>query len=42
MEEVNKSDKDTKFLTYKILMEKFNGKYDDLASKQKLILKRIY
>ncbi len=39
MEEVNKSDKDTKLLTYKILMEKFNGKYDDLASKQKLILK---
>jgi hypothetical protein len=39
MDEVNKSDKDTKLLTYKILMEKFNGKYDDLASKQKLILK---
>ena len=39
MDEVNKSDKDTKLLTYKILMEKFNGKYDSLASKQKLILK---
>ena len=39
MEEVNKSDKDTKLLTYKILMEKFNGKYDNLAKKQKLILK---
>lgn len=39
MEEVNKSDKDVKLLTYKILMEKFNGKYGDLASKQKLILK---
>jgi len=39
MEEVNKSDKDTKLLTYKILMEKFNGKYGDLAVKQKLILK---
>ena len=39
MDEVNKSDKDTKLLTYKILMEKFNGKYDTLASKQKLILK---
>ena len=39
MEEVNKSDKDTKLLTYKILMEKFNGKYNDLATKQKLILK---
>ena len=39
MEEVNKSDKDTKLLTYKILMEKFNGKYDELAPKQKIILK---
>mgnify|MGYP005991464451 FL=1 len=39
MEEVNKSDKDTKLLTYKILMEKFNGKYDNLGIKQKLILK---
>lgn len=39
MEEVNKSDKDTKLLTYKILMEKFNGKYNNLAKKQKLILK---
>ena len=39
MEEVNKCDKDTKLLTYKILMDKFNGKYDDLATNQKLILK---
>jgi len=39
MEEVNNSDKDTKLLTYKILMEKFNGKYDNLVNKQKLILK---
>tara|TARA_R110000824_G_scaffold150623_1_gene321295 strand:+ start:5816 stop:6670 length:855 start_codon:yes stop_codon:yes gene_type:complete len=39
MEEVNKCDKDTKLLTYKILMEKFNGKYDNLATNQKLILK---
>ena len=39
MEEVEKSDKDTKLLTYKILMEKFNEKYGDLANKQKLILK---
>ena len=39
MEEVNKSDKDVKLLTYKILMEKFNGKYNNLALKQKLILK---
>ena len=39
MEEINKSDKDTKLLTYKILMEKFNGKYNGLADKQKSILK---
>ena len=39
MEEVEKSDKDTKLLTYKILMEKFNEKYGDLANKQKSILK---
>ena len=39
MEEINRSDKDTKLLTYKILMEKFNGKYNDLADKQKSILK---
>jgi len=37
MEEI--TDKDTKLLTYKILMEKFNDKYGDLAVKQKLILK---
>ena len=39
MEEIENSDKDLKLLTYKILMEKFNGKYDGLADKQKLILK---
>lgn len=39
MEEINEADKDTKLLTYKILMEKFNDKYGDLAVKQKLILK---
>jgi len=37
MEEI--TDKDTKLLTYKILMEKFNDNYGDLALKQKLILK---
>ena len=37
MEEI--TDKDTKLLTYKILMEKFNDKYGNLALKQKLILK---
>jgi len=39
MDEVNKSDKDIQLLTYKILMEKFNGKYDNLVNKQKQILK---
>jgi hypothetical protein len=39
MEEVNNSDKDVRFLTYKILMEKFNEKYDSLTSNQKIVLK---
>jgi hypothetical protein len=39
LEEVEKSDKDVKFLAYKILMEKFNDKYNDLSINQKLILK---
>ena len=39
MEEIEKADKDVKFLTYKILMEKFNSKYDGLNLNQKLILK---
>ena len=32
-------DKDTRMLTYRILMEKFNGKYSDLYSSQKEILR---
>jgi len=39
LEEIENADKDVKFLTYKILMEKFNNKYDDLNINQKLILK---
>jgi hypothetical protein len=39
IEEFNRSDKDIKFLTYKILMEKFNNKYDTLNPNQKIILK---
>jgi hypothetical protein len=39
LEEIEKSDKDVKFLAYKILMEKFNDKYNDLSLNQKLILK---
>jgi hypothetical protein len=37
--ELENSDKDIKFLAYKILMEKFNDKYDDLNPNQKTILK---
>ena len=37
--ELENSDKDVKFLAYKILMEKFNDKYDDLNPNQKTILK---
>ena len=39
LEEFEKSDKDVKLLTYKILMEKFNTKYDSLSTNQKLTLK---
>jgi hypothetical protein len=39
LEELNNSDKEIKLLTYKILLEKFNEKYGDLNSKQKLILR---
>jgi hypothetical protein len=39
MEEVEKADKDILFLTHKILMEKFNTKYDSLNLNQKLLLK---
>jgi hypothetical protein len=39
LEEFNNSDKDIKFLTYKILMDKFNTKYDVLNNNQKQVLK---
>jgi len=39
LNEIENSDKDVKFLAYKILMEKFNDKYNDLSINQKLILK---
>lgn len=35
------TDKDTRILAYKILLEKFNSKYDGLNSPQKQILKEI-
>ena len=34
-------DKDTRILTYKILLEKFNDKYDDLSNDQKSVLKEF-
>ena len=39
MEEFEKVDKDVRFITYKMVLENFNTKYDDLHPKQKLILK---
>ena len=39
MEEYEKFDKETRSLTYKILMEKFNDKYSGLGDNQKILLK---
>lgn len=39
MEELMKEDKEIRILTYKILVEKFNDKYEALSEKQKLVLK---
>lgn len=39
--EFNELDKDTKLLTYRILINKFNTKYSILEGKQKLILKEL-
>jgi hypothetical protein len=39
--EFNELDKDTKLLTYRILLNKFNTKYSVLETKQKLILKEL-
>ena len=41
MEEFNGYDKDLKMLTYRVLLEKFNEKYDDLKSAQKEVLKEF-
>ena len=38
LEELKKSDKNTRLLTYKVILEKFNDKYKDLADNQKLLL----
>jgi hypothetical protein len=34
-------DKDLRILTYKVLLEKFNGKYESLGDNQKLVLKEF-
>jgi len=39
MEEYEKFDKETRALTYKMLMEKFNEKYSNLATNQRTLLK---
>ncbi len=41
MEEFQKSDKDVRILTYRIVLDKFNEKYDVLNSHQKTILKEL-
>jgi hypothetical protein len=39
MDEFEKSDKDVRFIAYKMVLENFNVKYDSLHPKQKIILK---
>lgn len=39
MEEFSSYDRDIRILTYKLLLEKFNNKYNTLSSKQKEVLK---
>ena len=39
LENYNKQDKDTRLLTYKVLLEKFNDKYSGLQNNQKTLLK---
>ena len=41
IESLKKSDKDTRLLTYKVILEKFNDKYKDLSNEQKQILKEF-
>ncbi len=41
VEEFKTYDKDTRILTYKVLLEKFNGKYESLYPSQKEILKEF-
>ena len=39
LEDFNKQDKNTRLLTYKVLLEKFNDKYSNLQDNQKTLLK---
>ena len=39
VEHLRKSDKNTRLLTYKVILEKFNNKYSKLANNQKVLLK---
>ena len=39
LKEFQTYDKDLRILTYKVLLEKFNSKYDNLSNEQKLVLK---
>ena len=39
LENYNKQDKDTRLLTYKVLLEKFNDKYKGLEENQQTLLK---
>ena len=41
LEEFSSYDKDTRILTYKVLLEKFNSKYDKLSNEQKNVLKEF-
>lgn len=41
VEEYSKYDKDLRLLTYKILLEKFNGAYDNFLPEQKTILREF-
>ncbi len=39
LNEIQSSDKSTRLITYKVILEKFNEKYKDLADNQKILLK---
>jgi len=41
LEEFRKEDKDTRILAYRVILEKFNTKYDELNTHQKSILKEL-